>query len=493
MHPITMAEEIKAGYQSYIRTTFPVADESLRSDIHTRVDEEGMLWRGPLLSLQRPYVRDAQTLAEQSDDLSLHSDLLTAGATPIGDKPQAPFGQWKLFSHQREAIAQITAGHNTVVSSGTGSGKTEAFFLPVLDYCLRHRGPGIKALILYPMNALANDQYERFARYLAGTGVTFGRYTGDTPEDEERAIKDNKEVRPEGLCREAIWYRKEMRRAETLPNILMTNYAMLEFLLLRKEDRRLFDEGLRFLILDEIHTYAGARGVEVACLIRRLREHIGKLEGELVCIGTSATVRGRETEAVARFAGELFADTFDSDHIVMERYEDPDEPEDPYLPPEAAIEPGELEGLHNLEDAERIEAFCAKHLGGEAAIERARWEAQQELPKLPKEKQDPIAELLGALLSRNALFRAIERILGEPCSLDEVTRYLATGERPERMDSPQADNGKPLRPGANEAYLRREVEAYLLLGTRALLGGDPLIRPKVHMFWRGLQGFWRCT
>ncbi|MBD3237212.1 MAG: DUF1998 domain-containing protein, partial [Candidatus Eisenbacteria bacterium] len=118
---------------------------------------------------------------------------------------------------------------------------------------------------------------------------------------------------------------------------------------------------------------------------------------------------------------------------------------------------------------------------------------QQELPKLPKEKQDPIAELLGALLSRNALFRAIERILGEPCSLDEVTRYLATGERPERMDSPQADTAKPLRPGADEAYLRWEVEAYLLLGARALLGGDPLIRPKVHMFWRGLQGFWRCT
>ena len=99
-------------------------------------------------------------------------------------KRHAAFGEWTLYTHQQQAVDQILGGRNTIVSSGTGSGKTEAFFLPILNYCLQHPGPGIKALVLYPMNALANDQYDRFARYLAGTGVTFARYTGDTPENE---------------------------------------------------------------------------------------------------------------------------------------------------------------------------------------------------------------------------------------------------------------------------------------------------------------------
>jgi len=236
----------------------------------------------------------------------LKDRLLRAGeyVDDKGDRHPA-FGEWQLFSHQRVAIDRILAGSNTIVSSGTGSGKTEAFFLPIVNYCLQNPGPGIRALILYPMNVLANDQYERFAKYLAGTGITFARYTGDTPEDEQDAERNGKEVRPENLCDEAIWYRKEIRKRDQLPNILMTNYSMLEYLLLRRLDRVLFDDRLHFLVLDEVHTYQGARGIEVACLIRRLKEHVGKLDGKLVCIGTSATVKGDSAEAVASFAREL--------------------------------------------------------------------------------------------------------------------------------------------------------------------------------------------
>jgi CRISPR/Cas system-associated endonuclease/helicase Cas3 len=155
-----------------------VIDDDLRTQMHARIEQANLLWRGPYLSLQRPYEYAAHTLAEQRQPLNLHATLLAAGAY-VDDRGEQhpPFEAWRLYSHQQESIEQILADTNTIVSSGTGSGKTEAFFLPIVNYCLHNPGPGIKALILYPMNALANDQYDRFATYLAGTGVTFARYT----------------------------------------------------------------------------------------------------------------------------------------------------------------------------------------------------------------------------------------------------------------------------------------------------------------------------
>ena len=184
LKPLTLAEQVKRAYRSYVKTTFPIADVSLRGQFHELLDEEGLLWRGPFLSLQRPYQRTEGTLAQHGAALGLHEKLLSAGGAGKG----APFGQWRLFTHQQKAVEQILAGRNTIVSSGTGSGKTEAFFLPILDDCLKHPGPGIRAIILYPMNALANDQYQRFAKYLAGTGVTFARYTGQENEEDRQRI-----------------------------------------------------------------------------------------------------------------------------------------------------------------------------------------------------------------------------------------------------------------------------------------------------------------
>jgi hypothetical protein len=182
MHPIDIVERVKTTYRNDIKTAFPVIDGGLRGQMHERIDQANLLWRGPYLSLQRPYRLAEPLLGAQAARLGLHRSLLSAGEY-VDEKGERhpPFGEWTLFSHQQQAVEQILAGRNTIVASGTGSGKTEAFFIPILNYCLQHPGPCIKALILYPMNALANDQYERFARYLAGTGVTFAHYTGDTP------------------------------------------------------------------------------------------------------------------------------------------------------------------------------------------------------------------------------------------------------------------------------------------------------------------------
>lgn len=490
MQPIEIVERVKASYKNYIKTAFPFADQSLQAQMGELIEQADLLWRGPYLSLQRPYTRSEKTLAEQKDKLGLHPKLLLRGGYVDETGTRHPcFGEWQLYTHQQQAIENILAGQNTIICSGTGSGKTEAFFLPILNYCLKNPSPGIKALIVYPMNALANDQYDRFARYLAGTGVTFARYTGDTPEDEQEAKNNNKELRPENLCEEAIWYRRDIRTKSKLPDILMTNYAMLEYLLIRKLDRVLFDHRLQFLVLDEVHTYHGARGIEVGCLIRRLKEHINKLDGRLICIGTSATVKGGTSEPVARFATELFGETFKLNCIVTEQYLPFTPLDNPYLPPTPAIALEDLQNLKNLSEFESVRSFCAKFIAPEERVETA-WRSATSTGRVSLE------EFLGFVLSTNLLFRAIEECLTEPRSLDEVTQFLQTGNLPGAEQHHATTNGRKqrgIREGVDESFLRREVEAYLLLGSRAKLNGQPLIRPKVHIFWRGLQGFYRCT
>lgn len=489
MQPIEIVERVKTTYKNYIKTSFPVVDPALRGQIHERIDQANLLWQGPFLSLQRPYELASQTLAAHAQALALHRKLLLAGEY-VDDKGKrhAPFGEWTLYTHQQQAVEQILGGPNTIVSSGTGSGKTEAFFLPILNYCLQHPGPGIKALVLYPMNALANDQYDRFARYLAGTGVTFARYTGDTPEDEAEAEFGDKERRPEKLPPEAVWYRRDIRQPDKLPNILMTNYAMLEYLLLRKLDRVLFDSRLHFLVLDEVHTYHGARGIEVACLIRRLKEHVDKLDGQLACVGTSATVKGDELQPVADFASELFGEAFLSEHICTEQYQQVRATGELYMPDPSAIKEADIQRLRDLSDLSVVYDFCLDHIAPDQVVFGA-------MDAVQGKAGDAAAEFLGLVLSHNALFRAIEGVLAEPCSLDEVTCYLQTGVTPaEQRQSLETDYPQEgLRAGSDDTYLRREVEAYLLLGAKAQVDGQPLIRPKVHIFWRGLQGFYRCT
>ena len=471
MQPIDIVERVKATYKNYIKTAFPIIDPALRGQVFEKIDDASLLWRGPYLSLQRPYVRSTGTVSDLASSLGLRDRLLSAGEyiDEKGDR-HPPFGEWQLFSHQRVAIERVLTGSNTIVSSGTGSGKTEAFFLPILNYCLQNPGSGIRALILYPMNALANDQFERFAKYLAGTGVTFARYTGDTPEDEQDAERNGKELRPEKLCDEAIWYRKDIRKREQLPNILMTNYSMLEYLLLRRLDRVLFDDRLHFLVLDEIHTYQGARGIEVACLIRRLKEHVGKLDGKLVCVGTSATVKGDSAEAVASFASELFGERFGPDSVCTEKYQTLPPQKAAYLPACPTIEAAHLMHLRDLSNLDVVYDFCLDHVAPAELVLAAMDAVAKDDPQAP-------AEFLGKVLSENVLFRTIEDFLVAPRSLEEVTEHLM----------------QTVRAGADETYLHREVEAYLLLGAKARLAGQPLIRPKVHIFWRGLQGLYRCT
>ena len=172
-------------------------------------------------------------------------------------------------------------------------------------------GPGVRVLLLYPMNALANDQLRLLRRLLAGTPqITFGRYTGDTPERAAEGASLYESLNPgEPRLPNELLSRQEMR--DEPPHVLLTNYAMLEYLLLRPADMELF-EGKhgghwRFVVLDEAHVYDGAKAEEVGMLLRRLRERVGRGQDDAAfqAIATSATVGGHP-RAVIDFAAKLF-------------------------------------------------------------------------------------------------------------------------------------------------------------------------------------------
>jgi len=238
-----------------------------------------------------------------------------------------------LWQHQTEALRLALAGRNVVVTAGTSSGKTLCFQIPILDDLLRDPSPDLRSIIIYPLNALVNDQLNDWEELLkTHTNITFARFTGQTPatqkEYEERlrrAIKErlsDQRLTQQELQREVERCLEEQKRKDSPnrlnhrdairsqpPHILITNFSMLEYLLERPVDASIFQNaGLRFLVLDEAHAYRGVQATEIAFLIRRLKDRLG-IE-ELTCIATSATL-GKPNDPgsgakVRKFASDLF-------------------------------------------------------------------------------------------------------------------------------------------------------------------------------------------
>ena len=200
----------------------------------------------------------------------------------------------RLYKHQSDAIRVAVGGQNYVLTTGTASGKSLAYIVPIVNHVLR-RGSrrGIQAIIVYPMNALANSQYGELKKFLYygypddRPPVRFAQYTGQEKDAQRDAILADP------------------------PDILITNYVMLELILTRPAEKRLVEaaRGLKFLVMDELHTYRGRQGADVAMLIRRVRDRIG--DDNLQYVGTSATLAGAGTHdqqrvEVARVATKFF-------------------------------------------------------------------------------------------------------------------------------------------------------------------------------------------
>jgi ATP-dependent helicase YprA (DUF1998 family) len=310
--------EIRQALVDYLATTFSLADDDVRDDLATFLtDPHEGIFRGPYLRVRTPF---------RAVDQEWRS--------PLGWLPD-----WFVpYRHQAEAFERLsTAGGRTglptLVTTGTGSGKTECFLMPILDHCARQRdvgSPGIKALILYPMNALASDQAGRLAELIATeprlAGLSAGLYIGENG--------TNTAMGPDHLIDD----RHALRSSP--PDILLTNYKMLDFLLLRREDHDLWaasePETLRYVVLDEFHTYDGAQGTDVAMLLRRLAATLGLAGpqgplGSAVPVATSATLTSDQSGVsdLRTFAAKVFGIAFDADSVIGESRQTVDEACDP--------------------------------------------------------------------------------------------------------------------------------------------------------------------
>ena len=325
-------DTIHTRYLNYLKTSFYFKDVALRESFAQAL-MECELMKGPFPQPAYHFRTgiNAQTLAKECFP-EKYNDILPA----LRDDP--------LYEHQEGAIRQMhNEQQNVVVATGTASGKTESFLYPILfDLYRQHldgklSDPGVRALILYPMNALANDQRRRLGEIRqklkdvnSGFNPTFGQYIGATPENESDRWRNAQAHEEDRLPGELV-FREEMRN--TPPHILLTNYSMLEYLLIRPEDSELFDDGRgrhwKFIVLDEAHQYRGAKGMEMGMLIRRLKQRLreGGQEQPFRCIATSATIssgKSREDkQAVAEFAGTLFDEAFVNDGIIFGEQEEP--------------------------------------------------------------------------------------------------------------------------------------------------------------------------
>ncbi len=289
MNVFELRDRLISDYSSYIRSFIRIRDERVEALVTSCLDQ-GRLWPDPLIQLN-PSFQYAGTIGDLVAEGLLHSEC--ERVFRVG-KDKGEGNPLRLYQHQADAIRRARAGRNYVLTTGTGSGKSLAYMIPIVDHVLRNgSGRGIQAIVVYPMNALANSQFGELKKFLQfgypdGQGpVTFARYTGQERDEERNAIV----AKP--------------------PDILLTNYVMLELILTRVYEKQLVKaaQGLRFLVLDELHTYRGRQGADVALLVRRSREFFGAKQ--LQVVGTSATLAGPGTydeqqAEVAEVASVLF-------------------------------------------------------------------------------------------------------------------------------------------------------------------------------------------
>lgn len=306
MLPLQQAFEVKESILEFIRTMYEFKDSDVQKSFYEFIEDphHGLI-KGPYISLKAPFLG-----AEEGAEI------------PLVIKPGFP-----PYRHQIEAFSKLTTedGHhpqNTLITTGTGSGKTECFLFPILDYCYRHIGEkGIKVIILYPMNALATDQAKRLAEMIYADERLRGKVTAGLFIGKGTDKKDFRQVmEPDGIIenRDTI--------VNTPPDILLTNFKMLDYGIMRSENASLWKYNiekpdlLQFLVLDELHTYDGAQGTDVANLIRRLKLRIGIEQGMLCGIGTSATIGcGEESkQLLCDYASDIFGEDFNTDDVIEE-------------------------------------------------------------------------------------------------------------------------------------------------------------------------------
>lgn len=302
MDVFSLRHRLVDDYAAYIRSFITIRDER----IGRYVDDElrnGLLWPEPLLQLN-PSFEPGPWIDDLVKSERLHPECKSIFRVKKAGQADKPL---RLHTHQGEAVQAAASGDNYVLTTGTGSGKSLAYIIPIVDFILRKgSGKGIRAIVVYPMNALANSQVKELEKFLClgypegRPPVTFRRYTGQEKDEERQEILANP------------------------PDILLTNYVMLELLLTRPYEKKIVNaarERLQFLVLDEMHTYRGRQGADVALLVRRVRDVCAN--PHLQCVGTSATLAGSgsftdQQRQIAEVASRFFGAAVKPERIIGE-------------------------------------------------------------------------------------------------------------------------------------------------------------------------------
>jgi len=315
LNSIEKAKFISKEYREYLMSSFGFKSKEYQKYFNDELDKES-LFKGPYLSMTLPFVK-CKSLNE----------LIECGSINKGFKNLANIElDRKLYLHQEESINKINNGRSVVITTGTGSGKTECFLYPVINGIMNninegHLESGIRSLFLYPMNALVNDQIERIRKILCSfPEITYAYFTGDTPEkitksERERMSEENQE---NPIPVNELLSREEIRNNP--PHILFTNYSMLEYLMIRPSDQTIFNkkalDNWMYIVLDEAHSYNGTKAIELSFLLRRVT---GMSNRQQQFILTSATLgeKGKSEQDIVNFAKNLTSVDYKVDDIIF--------------------------------------------------------------------------------------------------------------------------------------------------------------------------------
>lgn len=448
MLPSLLARDIQTGLKQFLVAAFEPADPFMHGLMSRFVEDESAWLKGPYVQVGLPFVPGVAG-----------RDFFAGFQT-----------EFPAFSHQEQAWRRLSSQHgavNTLVATGTGSGKTECFLYPVLDHCARARQAGeggIKALVIYPMNALATDQARRIADLVASVpafaGLRVGLYVGGNTGNGGNA-GEGMVMTPHSVITDRATLRKHP------PDILLTNYKMLDYLMLRPMDRELWASNtpttLRYVVVDELHTFDGAQGTDLALLLRRLRARLKIDPKHLICAGTSATLGGgSDTAPLREYARQVFGVPFEPESVVVENRQSVG----------AFLEDAMVDFMFSFhrECADVLEP--ARYRSPEAAV--AAWFGlffPDELP--PADVCDRAwRKNLGSLLKRHQLFVNLLKLLkGGVASYDILTEAFARN-----------------MPNATKGDIRQVLDALLVLMAWALREGEqPLVTLRVQMWVRELR------
>jgi len=290
-------KKIIGEYESFVESFINIKDDTIR----TKIDEElkgGKLWPEPLIQFNPSY-KAGESVKSLCNRGLFHSEL------------NKIFHGYDLYKHQVSALELGTKDEDFIVTSGTGSGKSLTYLGTIFNHILNNPGEkGVKAIIIYPMNALINSQFNEIEKFEENYQkhskdsfpISYDKYTGQEGEEIRQRIIEEK------------------------PDIILTNYMMMELIMTRLKEKKLresFQRTLKYLVFDELHTYRGRQGSDVAMQIRRIRSASKK---NLVCIGTSATMATGETlleqrKAVAEVGQTIFGKKFEEHQIIDEEFE----------------------------------------------------------------------------------------------------------------------------------------------------------------------------